>query len=656
MGENKMNLSTPLYLQIPELRNLEKNKGVLQEQDNFLEYLGNAEKFPGLILSLRYLFDIKAEPKEKLKIYLGINHVRGNRHIIEEVESLLIRGRLRDYYQFKRLPTPPILLHELTWVKEICEVIKYEEFDREQDFYVPYIFQANPQNDMCSVCKVLNRVGSKMAIEVTLQTCDESEKKEISDVLTVVLREINPPNYGYYFLQTNRVRNTVGDNYNEYNKAYLQNNRNLFKYNIKILAENGYDISPVVSVLAQNALKNGKYGIKYREIRLKQGDANFDQSLGASERVQLSRAAKWEGWETKIAQKQIPDLSSASYEVSFPIMIEETEYINNDLPENNRAITKMADLQPLARLVTPTEISGFFRIVVAGEKGIPGIKEEKPRLKIVKDEDLFRKYRDQITEDQYIVGMTDDGVPVYSSWAEIPHRLIAGRTGYGKSNFLKWIIFQFLYVNPKRKIYIADFKGIDFQYLKKIKANIEIATNADECAKMAEGIYEGEYKRRRNLMDRYKVDNFQKLRQHMPPSETDSVYRILWIIDEARAIQDASRDLKKTIESRLELYATQGRSFGIHLIYCTQLPSSDVISPQVKENCGEKVVFRLSSSGTNRTSDQVIIDNEIATQIISLPKGKAVLEVDDEIKYVKTPLINPNKVPLEKSIWRYVRI
>ena len=68
------------------------------------------------------------------------------------------------------------------------------------------------------------------------------------------------------------------------------------------------------------------------------------------------------------------------------------------------------------------------------------------------------------------------------------------------------------------------------------------------------------------------------------------------------------------------------------------------------------MVFRLSSSGTNRTSDQVIIDNEIATQIISLPKGKAVLEVDDEIKYVKTPLINPNKVPLEKSIWRYVRI
>lgn len=403
-----MNLLSPLYFQIPELRNLEgKYQEVLQEQDNFLEALGNSEKFPGLILSLRYLFDPEAEPREKLKIYLGINHAEGNDKIVKEAGNFLTKGSLGDYYRFKLLPTPPQLFQKLTWVEEICEVIKYEEFDQKQDFYVPYLFAPNPKNDMFSVCKRLNRVDAKMAIEVTLQTCDGWAKKKISDILAAVLREINPSDHR---LQTNPVGNAVRDNYDDYNRGYLQNKRNLFKYNIKILAESGDDISLVISDLARKALGNGKYGIRYREIQLKKGDANFEESLRASERVELSIAAKWEGWETEIAEKRIENLSSASSGISFPIMLEKDGPINeennllsskgemvkssdsaiskflDDLPKKNRAIAKIADLQPLARMVTPTEISGFFRIVLAGEKGVPGMALEKPRHKIVKDE------------------------------------------------------------------------------------------------------------------------------------------------------------------------------------------------------------------------------------------------------------------------------
>ena len=94
-----MNLLSPLYFQIPELRNLEgKYQEVLQEQDNFLEALGNSEKFPGLILSLRYLFDPEAEPREKLKIYLGINHAEGNDKIVKEAFIQLFGRFLSEKY------------------------------------------------------------------------------------------------------------------------------------------------------------------------------------------------------------------------------------------------------------------------------------------------------------------------------------------------------------------------------------------------------------------------------------------------------------------------------------------------------------------------------------------------------------------------------
>ena len=666
-----MNLLSPLYFQIPELRNLQgKYQEVLQEQDNFLEALGNSEKFPGLILSLRYLFDPEAEPREKLKIYLGINHAEGNDKIVKEAGNFLTKGSLGDYYRFKLLPTPPQLFQKLTWVEEICEVIKYEEFDQKQDFYVPYLFAPNPKNDMFSVCKRLNRVDAKMAIEVTLQTCDGWAKKKISDILAAVLREINPSDHR---LQTNPVGNAVRDNYDDYNRGYLQNKRNLFKYNIKILAESGDDISLVISDLARKALGNGKYGIRYREIQLKKGDANFEESLRASERVELSIAAKWEGWETEIAEKRIENLSSASSGISFPIMLEKDGPINeennllsskgemvkssdsaiskflDDLPKKNRAIAKIADLQPLARMVTPTEISGFFRIVVAGEKGVPGMALEKPRHKIVKDEDIFQKYKDKITEDRYIVGLTDDGTPVYSSWAEIPHRLIAGLPGAGKSNFLNWIIFQFLYANPKGKIYITDLSGVDFQHLEELKVNVEIAKDMEECKELVEKIHKEEYQKRQKLMQKHKVNNLPKLQSKLR-EENSRIYRTLWIIDEASDIADADRELQRIVEKRLSEYARKGRKLGLHVIYCTQFPSSEVVNRQVRVNCEEKIVFRLSADAS-----ETVLDQKLGVELALAPTGKAFLHSSKTAGYVNTPYIPiPDEVPVEKTIWRYV--
>ncbi|MBD2546827.1 FtsK/SpoIIIE domain-containing protein [Planktothricoides raciborskii] len=313
------------------------------------------------------------------------------------------------------------------------------------------------------------------------------------------------------------------------------------------------------------------------------------------------------------------------------------------------------NLKPISKLVTAQEISGFFCVAVPKNTLNQDMKTNIP---VANAEELFKYYKGLLAQDPdtyrdtYIIGINDTGEPVISSWAETPHRLLAGVPGSGKTNFLNWVIFQFIYANPKGKIYIADFTGVDFQFLvKRLNANVEIITNIEEYQQLVEKLHREEYQKRMNLLETHEVQNIQQLRE-----EGVEIERTLWIIDEAADIAHASYNfhkLKDQIENRLSEYARKGRKLGLHLIYCTQRPSIGIITPQVLDCCEERVVFRVSE-----TVSELIAGTPRAGRIPKEALGRAFLKNvggGDNNGFVNTPFIQVpvgKKVNLSDTLWQ----
>ncbi|MEK0188313.1 FtsK/SpoIIIE domain-containing protein, partial [Microcoleus anatoxicus] len=576
----------------------------------------------------------------------------------------------------------------LDWVQTIGEILKHEEFIPPQNYYLPHLFEANQTNDMSAVCDVIHRLDSKLILEITLQTYHNPNQRSLwVNAINQMLAQLDKVNANTSGIKDN-ILSVTSALYQKYQQSYP--NSDLFQYSIKALAENRADAFPVLDALIHEAIKETPHGKRCRIIQLSKNQPGFSESLEATKNLDISSAIEWEGWhknnsEMSIAnaiqpQKKglgklggnsvtLPDKPSLYYSNQPPMIGGVNSEQNPNLPQLSNAVSngsglvkssstpppsRMVDLKPLHRLATAQEISGFFRIAVSQE--ISSESTTKNSLPVANAEDLFKHYQTLLKKDPdtyrdcYIVGVNDEGNPVISSWAETPHRLVAGVPGAGKTNFLNWVIFQFLYANPTGKIYIADFAGVDFNFLAKhFPDNVEIITTVEECQKLVEKIHTDEYQRRIELMKEAEVQNIQQLRE-----EGVEIQRTLWIIDEAADIALAPSKLKETIQTRLIEYARKGRKCGLHVIYCTQRPSTTIITPQVLESCEEKIVFRVSL-----VASEAIIESSQAAKISKESRGRAVLMLvgGDDNDYVNTPYIQVpvgKKVLVEDTLWRYL--
>jgi DNA segregation ATPase FtsK/SpoIIIE-like protein len=242
--------------------------------------------------------------------------------------------------------------------------------------------------------------------------------------------------------------------------------------------------------------------------------------------------------------------------------------------------------------------------------------------------------------------MDDNGVLILSDWSAIAHRLVAGVNGSGKTNFLNWVIFQFLYANYERKVYVLDPKK-QFQLLKKAGIKIEIETDKNNYPNFLKQIYEEFENRKTVIYEKVGVENIQELREC--GYQGSEKYRMLVIVDEAAVIESLDTDLRDDTEFFLQEFATQGRSLGIHLIYCTQRPIG-LIDKQVTEQLDERVILRVSEE----TSEN-LLGNFMAARIPAgdIGMGRAVVQNEDGVNFVNTPYIKTPKpkLPVSDTLW-----
>jgi len=283
-------------------------------------------------------------------------------------------------------------------------------------------------------------------------------------------------------------------------------------------------------------------------------------------------------------------------------------------------------------------------------KSVIGIEVPNDRRAVVKLRDVIASDAFQQSKSKLTLALGKDimGEPFVASLDKMPHLLIAGATGSGKSVGLNSMICSILYrATPQEvKLLLIDPKRIELSAYDGIPHLIvPVVTDVKKATKGLMWAVQ-EMENRYTLMAEKKVRNIfeynQKIRKEQGPREdkapssdgdTSTATRepdetlpiILIVIDElADLMLAASRD----VELALTRLAQMARAAGIHLIIATQRPSVDVLTGTIKANFPTRVSFQVSS----RTDSRTIIDANGAEDLLGngdmllLPPGTAKIQ------------------------------
>lgn len=192
---------------------------------------------------------------------------------------------------------------------------------------------------------------------------------------------------------------------------------------------------------------------------------------------------------------------------------------------------------------------------------------------------------------EFVIGETESGVKVQSI-KELPHILIAGSTGGGKSVFLKQMLVGLLKSTPKLQMYLIDLKGglelIDFKPL----SNVRIVKTEKEAVALLRKIV-AEMKTRFEYLEKNRLKSIN--------CDRDKKDRIVVAIDESSVLYTKSNSddvLSKLVTEARSLtdeIAKLSRAAGIHLILATQKVSKETVDTKVQENIAGKVCFKMNT-------------------------------------------------------------
>lgn len=193
--------------------------------------------------------------------------------------------------------------------------------------------------------------------------------------------------------------------------------------------------------------------------------------------------------------------------------------------------------------------------------------------------------------------------------ANIPHILLGGSTGSGKSVLLKLLLMQSL--RKGAEVYIADFKGgVDFPKAWHQKCRM-CFTEEDLLYTLGQLVAVLEY--RKGRLAETGCSNLDAYNE----ATGDNLPRLVFACDEVAELLDKTGRSKEEkeqlaqIENRLATLARLGRAFGIHLILATQRPDANILPGQIKNNLD----FRVCGRADNVLS-QIILDNTSAADQI----------------------------------------
>jgi DNA segregation ATPase FtsK/SpoIIIE, S-DNA-T family len=254
-------------------------------------------------------------------------------------------------------------------------------------------------------------------------------------------------------------------------------------------------------------------------------------------------------------------------------------------------------------------------------KNYMGLELPNPKRQTVKLSEILgsQVYNDSHSHLTLALGKDIGGNPVVADLAKMPHLLVAGTTGAGKSVGINAMILSLLYkaepndvrlilIDPKM-LEMSVYEGIP-HLLAPVVTDMKQAANAlNWCV--------GEMERRYKLMSKmgvrnlsgynHKIAEAEKKGEKLPnpfsltPEEPEPLVKLPHIVVVIDELADLMMVVGKKIEELIARLAQKARAAGIHLILATQRPSVDVITGLIKANIPTRIAFQVSSKIDSRT-------------------------------------------------------
>ena len=288
-------------------------------------------------------------------------------------------------------------------------------------------------------------------------------------------------------------------------------------------------------------------------------------------------------------------------------------------PAEGVRVNKFVQLSDdLARVMEASRVRVIAPIPGKSSVGIeiPNRDPDTVFFRSIINSEKFAESDDELT---LAIGKTTSGEISTLNLAKMPHLLIAGTTGSGKSVCLNTIICSLLYNSTPEelKFVIIDPKKVEMTLYKSLKGyhllgmedfDESIVTKPDN-ATLALRAVEKEMSRRYDILAEAVVRNIQEFNVKKVASDEEIMPYIVVVIDE---LADLMMLNAKEVEQPIARLAQLARAVGIHLVLATQRPSVDVITGLIKANFPSRIAFQVASKIDSRT----IIDMPGAEKLI----------------------------------------
>ena len=247
---------------------------------------------------------------------------------------------------------------------------------------------------------------------------------------------------------------------------------------------------------------------------------------------------------------------------------------------------------------------------------LPNAKRQMIRLAEILGSEVYNQAASQLT-----MGLGKDivGAPMVADLAKMPHCLVAGTTGAGKSVGINAMILSLLYKAEARdvRLILIDPKMLEMSVYEGIPHLLcPVVTDMKQAANALNWCV-GEMERRYKLMSKLGVRNLAGYNKKIDeaaaremtianpfslrPEEPEPLQRLPFVVIVIDELADLMMVIGKKIEELIARLAQKARAAGIHLILATQRPSVDVITGLIKANIPTRLSFQVSSKIDSRT-------------------------------------------------------
>ena len=241
---------------------------------------------------------------------------------------------------------------------------------------------------------------------------------------------------------------------------------------------------------------------------------------------------------------------------------------------------------------------------------VPNKVRAKVRLRNLIEDPNFQGAASNLTIN---LGRDVSGLPVFADLGKMPHLLVAGSTGTGKTIFLNSLILNLIYRNSPKilRFILVDPKRVEFPVYNDLPHLLSpVILDVNRTVSVLQWLTK-EMERRFEVLAEVKVRDLTGFNELAFKTESEPMPYIILIIDE---LADLIAAKGKEVEAGIVRLAQLARAVGIHLVVATQRPSVEVITGLIKANITSRVTFQVASQVDSRT----VLDSAGAEKLLGL--------------------------------------